>query len=193
MKKEELLALGLTEEQATKILAEFEKFVPKNKFDEAVEESKKFKASVAERDKQLEELKKVGEGNAELKKQIEALQKQNAEQKKVHEDEMKSLRLDNAIEMALSSAGAKNNKAVKSLLDLTKFKLGDDGKVSGLDEQIASIKSSDSYMFKEAGKREFQGVQPGASENDSASSLTPDKMTYDQLCAYMQANPEAKL
>ena len=193
MKKEELLALGLTEEQATKILAEFEKFVPKNKYEEALEENKKIKASVTERDKQLEELKKAGEGNTALQKQIEALQKQNAEQVKVHEAEMKKLKLDNAIELALSVSGARNTKAVKSLLNSEKLKLGEDGKVTGLDEQINAIKTSDSYMFKDSKQTEFKGLQPGASGVENPSALTPDKMSYDQLCAYMEANPDAKL
>lgn len=49
--------------------------------------------------------------------QIEELQKKNTEQAKAHAAEMAQLKLDNAVDTALTAAGAKNSKAVKALLD----------------------------------------------------------------------------
>ena len=143
MKKEDLIAIGLTEEQAKKVLESLDgNFVTKTRFNEINEENKTLKQSVADRDKQLEDLKKSGGDNAELKKQIEALQQQNSEQKKAHEAELSRLKLDNAIDSALAAAGAKNAKAVKALLDVSKVKLGDDGKLTGWDEQIAAVQNA---------------------------------------------------
>ena len=73
MKKEDLISLGLSDEQAQKVMGAFEGYVEKTRFDEVSEENKTLKASVADRDKQLETLKKSSGDNAELKKQIETL------------------------------------------------------------------------------------------------------------------------
>lgn len=197
MKKEDLIAMGLTEDQAKKVLESLDgNFVTKTRFNEVNEENKTLKQSVADRDKQLEDLKKSSGDNAELKKQIETLQQQNADQKKTHEAELNQLKLDNAIDAALMAAGAKNGKAVKALLDVTKVKLGEDGKLTGLDEQVAAVQKSDAYLFesKQQTKQTFKGFQPGASgEVKPGTEVDTSKMTYSELVAYMAANPDAKI
>ena len=196
MKKEDLIAMGLTEEQAKKVLESLDgNFVTKTRFNEVNEENKALKQSVADRDKQLEDLKKSGGDNAELKKQIEALQQQNSEQKKAHEAELSRLKLDNAIDSALAAAGAKNAKAVKALLDVSKVKLGDDGKLTGWEEQLAAVQKSDSYLFAEQAKQPvFKGFQPGAAGDiKPGTEVDTSKMTYSELAAFMAANPDVKL
>ncbi len=165
MKKEDLMALGLTEEQAEKVLRAVEgNYIPKTRFDEAGEETKALKKSLSDRDKQLETLKKSSGDNAELQKQISDLQQQNEEQKKVYEAELSQLRLDNAVELSLSGAKARNSKAVKAMIDMAKVKLGEDGKLTGLDEQVEALKKSDGYLFEalQTGPS-LKGFQPGAS------------------------------
>ena len=73
---------------------------------------------------------------------------------------MNQLRLDNAIDNALSAAGAKNAKAVRALLNDKNISLGEDGKVAGLDDQIAALQKSDAYMFHD-NKTTFKRNQPG--------------------------------
>ena len=43
--------------------------------------------------------------------------------------------------------------------------MGEDGKLSGFDEQIEALKKSDGYMFdvQEQTQQQFTGFQPGAS------------------------------
>ena len=136
MKKEDFIKLGVPENVAEQCEAalneEMKGFIPKSRFNEVNEENKALKQSVSERDKQLDELKKSSGDNEALKKQIEDLQSQNAEQKKSYEAQMNQLKLDNAIDTALTAAGAKNGKAVKALLDMTKVALDKDGKLTGL-------------------------------------------------------------
>lgn len=168
MNKEELIAMGLTEEQAKKVMDSLDgNFVTKARFNEINEENKTLKKSVSDRDKQLEDLKKSSGDNAALQQQISDLQKQNADQQKAHDEELAKLKLDNAVEIALSGAKAKNGKAVKAMLDMSKVKLGEDGKLSGFDEQIEALKKSDSYMFdvqqQQQTQQQFTGFQPGAS------------------------------
>ena len=192
MKKEDLIAMGLTEEQAKKVMESLDgNFVTKARFNEVNEELKTAKKSISDRDKQLEDLKKSSGDNADLKKQIEDLQKQNA-----HDAEIAALKLDNALETALTAAGAKNTKAVRALLDMTKVKLGEDGKATGVDEQLTALQKSDAYLFaeKKQGKNTFKGFQPGASgEQKPGTEVDTSKMTYDELCAYLEQNPGVTL
>lgn len=196
MRKEDLIAMGLTEEQAKKVMGAIDgDFVTKARFNEVNEENKTLKTSVADRDKQLETLKASAGDNEELKKQIIDLQKQNADQKKAHEEEMTQLRLDNAIDAALTAAGAKNAKTVKALIDMTKVKLGEDGKLSGWDDQLKAVQKSDGYLFeaKQQGKQTFKGFQPGASgEVKPGTEVDMSKMTYEELANYIENNPDAE-
>lgn len=195
--KEQLVGMGLTEEQAKKVIDEIVdgNYVPKSRFNEVNEENKTLKQSVADRDKQLDDLKKSSGDNAELKKQIETLQKQNADQKKTHDAEMAQLKLNNAVDAALTAAGAKNAKAVKALFDMSKVKLGEDGKLTGWDEQLSAVQKSDAYLFeiKQQKQQKFKGFQPGAS-GDVKPGIKVDMstMTYDELADYIENNPDAE-
>lgn len=196
MKKAEFVVLGISEELAAKAekasLEELKGYVEKSKHDEAVEESKTLKAQVAERDKQLETLKASAGDNEELKKQIETMKQLNADQEKAHKVELAQLRLDNAMDAALAAAGAKNGKAVKALLDVSKVKLGEDGRLAGWDEQIKAIQKTDAYLFNTKQQNRFKGFQPGASGDDKpGTDVDMSKMTYEELAAYMESNPDA--
>jgi hypothetical protein len=198
MKKEDLIAMGLTDEQAQKVMDSLNgNYVTKVRFNEVNEENKTLKQSVADRDKQLEDLKKSSGDNAELKKQIEDLQQQNADQKKAHDAELAQLKLDNAIDAALTAAGAKNTKAVRAVADLSGVKLDKDGKLTGLDEQLAAVQKSDAYLFVEQSNQQqqtFKGFQPGATGGvKPGTEVDTSKMTYSEMVAYLAANPDAKI
>jgi small-conductance mechanosensitive channel len=195
MKREDLISWGLTDEQVKKVMAGLDgDFVTKTRFNEANEENKTLKQSVSDRDKQLNDLKKSSGGNAELKAQIEELQKKNTEQAKAHAAEMAQLKLDNAVDTALTAAGAKNSKAVKALLDMSKVKLGEDGKLSGWDEQISAVQKSDSYLFnaKQPVNKGIKGFNPGKSDDvKPGTKVDMSKMSLEELTAYIEANPDA--
>ena len=121
------------------------------------------------------------------------MKQQNAEQEKAHKAELAQLKLDNAIENALTVAGAKNSKAVKALLDVSKVKLGEDGKLTGWDDQIKAIQKSDAYLFNMQQKNTFKGFQPGASsDNKPGTNVDMSKMTYEELAAYIESNPDTE-
>lgn len=166
MKKEDLIAMGVTEEQASKIMASLDgDFVTKARFNEINDELKTAKKSLSDRDKQLEDLKKSAGDNESLTAQIAALQKANSDQQKAHDEEIAALKFNNAVELALTGAKAKNIKAVRAMLDDSKMKIGEDGKLTGFDEQIEALKKSDGYMFDvdQKAQQQFTGFQPGAS------------------------------
>lgn len=197
MKKEEFTALGISEELAVKAeaasLKELGGYIEKSKYDESIEENKVLKKSVSDRNKQLDDLKAASGDNEELKKQIETMKQQNAAQEKAHKAELAQIRLDHAIDTALAAAGAKNAKAVRALLDTSKVKLEEDGKLMGWDDQIKAIQKSDAYLFNTKQQNNFRGFQPGASgDNKPGTKVDMSKMTYEELAAYIENNPDAE-
>ena len=160
------------------------------------------KTQVSDRDKQLENLRVSAGDNESLKKQIEDLQTENQTAKEKHESELTQLKVDFAVEKALTGAKAKNITAVKALLDLNDAKLDKDGSVKGLAEQIEKLTSGDDTKFLfEAQKQtkqqqNFKGFQPGASGEQKpgeGEKVDFSKMSYDELTAYMEANPDAQI
>ena len=193
--KEQLVQCGLTEEKAQEFIDKNIDgvFIPKARFDEVIEENKGLKSQIADRDTQLEQLKKSSGDNADLKAQIEKLQGENETQKEDYEAQIAQIRLDNAVDSALTAAGAKNNKAVKAMLDMTGVKLDKEGNLTGLKEQLDGVKKSDSYMFNAAGSAGFKGVKPGAGGDGNPGGVDTSKMTYSEMAAYLAENPGAEI
>ena len=158
------------------------------------------KTQVSDRDTQLENLRVSAGDNESLKKQIEDLQTENQTAKEKHESELTQLKVDFAVEKALTGAKAKNITAVKALLDLNDAKLDKDGSVKGLAEQIEKLTTSDDtkFLFDAPKKQQqkFRGFQPGASEEEkpgSGEKVDFSKMSYDEITAYMESNPDAQI
>lgn len=166
MTKEQLIALGASEELATKI----------------AEESVKELAGYVEKSKYSEV--------ETAKKQIEDMQTANKNKEKEYADSIAKLKLDNAVDIALMGAGSKNNKAVKALLNLEKAVIGEDGKIVGLKEQLDNLRKAEdsSFLFETTPK--FKGVNPAGNKNPEADFKT---MTYSQMEKYLAENPSAKI
>lgn len=200
MTKENLLEWGLTEEQANKVMEGLNgSFVTKSRFNEVNTELTNAKNTIKERDTQLETLKKSTGDTKALQDQITQLQTDNANQKKAHEAELKALKISNAVDVALTNAKAKNNTAVKALLAafLEKAELADDGTVKGLDDEIGKLTKGEdtAFLFDTSGKAKFKGAK-AAEKSDPHNQPTGDdlsKMSYDELCKYMEENPDAVL
>lgn len=208
MTRKQLEDLGLTKELADSVMKingddiENAKGTASTEIKNLQTEVEGLKTQVGDRDKQLETLKASAGDNADLKKQIEDLQTENATAKATHESELNQLKIDFAVEKALTGAKAKNIKAVKALLELGEAKLDKDGNVKGLDEQIEKLRSGDDTKFLfEAQKQQkqqqnFKGFQPGASGEQKpgeGEKVDFSKMSYDELTAYMEANPDAQI
>lgn len=203
MTRKQLEDLGLTKEQADSIIKINGDDIENAKSASAAEiknlqtEVDGLKTQVGDRDKQLETLKASAGDNANLKKQIEDLQTENATAKANHESELNQLKVDFAVEKALTGAKAKNIKAVKALLDLTDAKLDKEGKVKGLAEQIEKLTTDEGTKFlfdAPTQQQNFKGFQPGASaQQKPGAEVDTSKMNYDELCAYLAENPDANL
>lgn len=153
MKIEELLKkIGVADDK----MAEAEKtvraylendFVSMSRFNEVNESKKSLTEQLAERDKQLTSLKKSAGDNEGLKKEIEALQSANKQQKAEFEAQAKALKIDTAVKLAIADS-AQDTDIVAGLIDKAKLILGDDGKVTGLTEQVEALKKDKSFLFK---------------------------------------------
>ncbi len=192
MKKEDFIALGLTEDQATKAAEasgnELKTYVPKHRFDEVSEENKTLKGTVEDNKKALEDLKK-STGDADLKKQIETLQAENKTKDETHQAELKELKLNNAIKLAIAGKVHDEDLAA-GLFDKTKLILGDDGKVTGLDDQLKTLQESKKFLFKEEQAQQQQqraGFQVGAGGQQTQQQQTTKISLKDAIAASIQA------
>lgn len=199
MKKEEFVKLGMDEELAAKCETasqeELKGYIPKARFDEVNNEKKKLENDVKDRDSQLETLKNsTGDVNA-MKKQIEDLQADNKAKDEAHAAEIHNLKVNAAIDAALTGANAKNLVAVKALLkDMDKAELDADGSIKGLAEQIAALQKSDEYLFEAKSSKKMKGAKPGESGNEEGDKgVDFTKMTYSEQLAYLAENPDAKV
>lgn len=161
MTKEELIALGLNEEQAGKVLEGYKGYVPKSRFDEVNAAKKAAEDTVKERDKQLEDLKKASGDSEALKAQIAQLQADNKAAADKYAADLKAVQINSAVEKELTAAGAKNLKAVKALLEgLDKAEL-DGENVKGLADQIKKLKEEEGTKFLFEEKPGLTGVKAG--------------------------------
>ena len=204
MKKNEFLALGMDEEMATKaetaVAEALKGYIPKARFDEVNGEKNTLTATLKERDGQLETLKNSTGDIEGLKKEITKLQGENSKKDEEHATAMKAVRIEAAVDAALIGAKAKNTKAVKALLDLDDADLAKDGTVKGLDSQIKKLVEAEdtSFLFDPAESEPTKPTVKGAKPAD-VGVKTPDgkvdftKMSYEELAAYMEANPNAEI
>ena len=78
-------------------------------------------------------------------------------------------------------------------------KLDDSGAVKGLATEIEALAKADAtaFLFDAAGgnTQQFKGMQPGTAggKTPPTAGKEPKDMNYDELCAYLAANPGAKL
>lgn len=165
MKKETIVSLGISDEIAEKIVSlandELSGFVPKSRLDKVIEQRDKFKEDY---DKVVDDLKDLTESTKDfegLKGEITKLQETNKQLISDHEAKITKMTLDNAVDMALVKADVKNPIAVKAVMAdfLANAKMENDV-VQGLDEAIAKVKESDSYLFNGVSSNNPTGHTP---------------------------------
>lgn len=86
------------------------------------------------------------------------------------------------MELALTNAKAKNTKAVKALLDLSKIDLDGDT-VKGLDDQIKQLAEAEDSKFlfgtSEGGNKPpgFKGIKPGEKKDGALGTEKPSTLS----------------
>ena len=173
----EILGSGYTEEIDKKVSAEIGKgFVAKADFNAAKAELKSVRELVAERDSQLETLKKSGGDLDALKSQIAQLQADNKAKDAAHAQELTRLKIDTAVDQALTRAGARNNTAARALMAefLKEAKLSEDGSVAGLSDAVKKLSEDAGTAFLFGGKSDkpLPGAVPAFPGRNGAAAGT---------------------
>ena len=163
MKKEEFVALGISEELAEKAATasaeELKGYIPKTRFDEVNEEKKNLQTAKKKAEDDLEELKKTAGDNEALTKQISDLQAAAKQKDTEYAEQIRAMKLTNAIRLGITDA--QDADLVSGLVDQTQLILGDDGKLTGLDEQLKTLRESKPFLFK-AKEQDGKGGKQGA-------------------------------
>lgn len=175
MKKEEFVKLGISEELAQKAAEasaeELKVFIPKERYDEVSEKNKALTEDIKTRDSQIAELSKVDA--AKLQERIDALQAENkakdeerTKQEEAYKAQLEQTRIDNAIELALKDANARNIEAAKALIKRDGIKIDNDS-VVGVDEQVKALIEGEgtSFMFEAAPP--INGLKPGQAADNA--------------------------
>lgn len=140
MTKQELIDLGLSEENADKVLKEH---VPYDRFKQVNNDKKALEGQIADLNKSIDSLNTKIKAGESAEQSIKDLQAQLAQK----DAQMKAGRKDAALRLALTEAKAKNAKAALALLDADKLELQEDGTVKGIKEAIEALQKSDAYLF----------------------------------------------
>lgn len=152
MNTETLQGIGLNDEQIRSVMAEYGKEINPLKQAQASAEQERdsLKAQLEDVNGQLSEAQKNSKKGSELQGQLKDLQKQFEDSKAKAEEQLQATKKDYEIAAALSKAGAKNDKAVKALLDTEKVNFDDNGKLIGLSEQLEAVKKDNDFLFADA-------------------------------------------
>lgn len=155
---------------------------------------------------QLKEQSKPTEAfdDTAFKTEIADLKKQLKESAETHTKELYSIKLETALEKALTGANVINQKALKPFLtDLDKAEFEENGAIKGLAEQLKALTESDetSFLFKAIEQAEtvkepinIRGAVTGESGNEPVDRpMDLSKMGYTAMNEYLQQNPNATL
>ena len=163
MKKQDFIELGIPEDLAEKAAAlsaeELKGLVPRERLDEVSRKRADAEALLQTAQAEIEALK-TGD-NAALHDQIKSLQDEIKSKDEAHAAEIAEIVIADAIQAALSKTV--DPDTVTGLLDREKITLSDSGKVTGLDEQILSLKQTSPFLFTEGEiyPDVFDGGSPG--------------------------------
>lgn len=193
MTREELKALGLTDEQIEKVSEDYGKnYVTKLQFNKKNDALKQAEESLEAMQSDMDALKKTNADNAELTKQIDEMKAAQVKRDEEYTAQIHKMELDGIVERTLLSSKVKNAKAVRALLDLEDAKVKD-GTIKGLDDQLTKLKESDPYLFESDSKP--TGVTPGEPHGGQGSTgITQEqfnKMGYLQRAKLKEDDPNA--
>lgn len=96
-----------------------------------------------------------------LKGEVQKYKDAAAEAESNGKAEIERLQFGYALDGALRTAGAKNSKAVRALLDEAGLKLNGDS-IVGLDEQLKTIRENNDYLFNDDTQPVIVRSTPGA-------------------------------
>lgn len=96
-----------------------------------------------------------------------------------------------AVRLMSKEINAKDVIDIKANLDMSKISLDGDNFI-GLDEQIKSLKEKKDYLFNKE-ETVITGSGESGRQKVDGESIDFSKMSYEDLCEYLEKNPDAKI
>ncbi|EJO5347305.1 phage scaffolding protein [Clostridium botulinum] len=192
MKRKFLEDLGLTKEQIDSVMAENGRDIEaeKEKSNTTTAELEDIKIQLKEANSTITELKKNNGDNEALQTKVKEYEDTIKTQKADYEAKVRNLTLDSAIEKALSGAKAKHSDLLSTKIDKEKLLISEDGKVTGLDEQLKGLKDTYKDLFQE----KISGATPANPESGSKVNNTyealmnnADSMSAEEVATQFMA------
>lgn len=194
---------GLTDEQAAAI----KDGMKKNKLHLSAEENiderygklktkhETAEASLKEAQALIAQLQPLADGNEAMKGQIADFEQRIAEA----EARAAKAERDAAVKVELLAKGAVPEDVDYLMWRIdngdTKVEVGEDGKLSGMDDAVKVLKTAHPNQFKDGGKKKFEGAQlpdnPGGSNGGTVTKEQFDKMGYSDRMKLYSDNREA--
>lgn len=178
MKREELKAMGLTDEQVESVMAKNGAEVAalntqittlQSEKSQLENDKKVITKEKEDKEKAIADLQKNSISKDEYDKKIKEIEETS---KKAHEDYVLDQLLDQALESAKVLNTENSRKSVKGLLDMEKISIAKDQKsLIGIKEQLDAIKKTDGYFFEKTVK----GHSPAGGTGDDSSGDDNDE------------------
>lgn len=108
-------------------------------------------------------------------------------------NKIKQNNFDNKLALKLMSkeVDAKDVIDIRANLDLSKISLDGENFI-GLDEQIKSLKERKAYLFNET-STVITGQDGAGKQKTDEGKPDLSKMSYDDICKYLEENPDAEI
>lgn len=184
MKKEDLVALGLNDEQVNEVFKmrgleiEAEKDA-RATLEAEKQEAEKAKADLEAKITELEENSITQEDLDVLEQAKTALETELTNIKDTHAKEIEDIQFNHSLKSELERAGAHNAKTLMTVLNRDELKF-EDGKVVGLDEQLKTAKEEHGYLFKSEGEPSKPQVATG-SKGTGRTKVDPFKAAAERV------------
>ena len=199
--KEKLVKLGLTEEQAQKVVDNLGtvidgEYITKTRFNEVNNELKTANDTIKERDGQLEKIKTSDENPETLKQTIADLQAANKQAKIDSDKALATEKKNNTIKLELIGK-VHNPDIAMTLLKMDEVVMDENGKVkSGLKEQVDGLEKAHNYLFIPKEKPnsnqnsafQVKGATPKEGDSGQQTELTPAETMAKTLAVNANAN-----
>lgn len=151
-------------------------------------------ASLKEAQALIAQLQPLADGNEAMKGQIAEFEQRIAEA----EARAAKAERDAAVKVELLAKGAVPEDVDYLMWRIdngdTEVKVGEDGKLSGIDEAVKVLKTSHPNQFKDGGKKKFEGAKLPDGQGGAGSGITQEqfnKMGYSERTKLYAENREA--
>ncbi len=161
--------------------------VPKTEFNTLNDTKKDLEQQIKDRDKQLKDLQDKAKGNEEFEKTIKDLQDVNKSTKEQYEAKIKDLTINTAIQAKLSDT--KYPDLLMTKFDKAKLVVNADGTVTGIDEQLTTIKET----YKDLFVPPVRGYEPYNKETNPTGMKNPwskEHFNLTEQARILKENPE---